>query len=293
MDRRTVLKGITAAGTLAATGKLAAPAVAQGAKVLKFVPQANLANFDPIWGTQYVVRNASAAGLGHALRRRRASSQPQRQMVESEEVSSRRPDLDLQAARRSQVPRRRAGARQGRGREPHALDGPRLHGPDAQGDPEGAHRGRRPHLQVGAVQALSQDAVGARQEQHADAASSCRSGSPRPIRSSRSTEYIGSRPDEVRARRMGAGRQGGVREVRRLRAAQRAGHLAGRRQDDAASTASSGSSCPTPPPPRPRCRTARSTGGRRRSPISCRCSRRTATSRSTSPIRSATSAPSA
>ena len=59
MDRRTVLKGITAAGTLAATGKLAAPAVAQGAKVLKFVPQANLANFDPIWGTQYVVRNAS------------------------------------------------------------------------------------------------------------------------------------------------------------------------------------------------------------------------------------------
>jgi len=29
------------------------------ARTLKFVPQANLANFDPIWGTQYVVRNAS------------------------------------------------------------------------------------------------------------------------------------------------------------------------------------------------------------------------------------------
>ena len=38
------------------------PAISQGAaaKTLKFVPQANLANFDPIWGTQYVVRNASA-----------------------------------------------------------------------------------------------------------------------------------------------------------------------------------------------------------------------------------------
>ena len=52
MDRRTVVKGLTAAGALAAMGRLAAPAIAQGAKVLKFVPRANLANFDPIWGTQ-------------------------------------------------------------------------------------------------------------------------------------------------------------------------------------------------------------------------------------------------
>jgi peptide/nickel transport system substrate-binding protein len=65
---------------------LAAPATAQGAKVLKFVPQANLANFDPIWGTQYVVRNAAALvwdtlyGFDENLR-------PQRQMVESEQVS--------------------------------------------------------------------------------------------------------------------------------------------------------------------------------------------------------------
>ncbi len=62
MDRRTVLKGFAATGALAATsGRLAAPAVAQGAaaRTLKFVPQANLANFDPIWGTQYVVRNGS------------------------------------------------------------------------------------------------------------------------------------------------------------------------------------------------------------------------------------------
>src|SRR5262249_1840522 len=59
MDRRTLMKGLAATGAMAATGKLAAPAIAQGAKALKFVPQANLANFDPVWGTQYVVRNAS------------------------------------------------------------------------------------------------------------------------------------------------------------------------------------------------------------------------------------------
>ena len=51
------------------------------------MPQANLANFDPIWGTQYVVRNASALvwdtlyGVDDKL-------EPQRQMVEGEEVSA-------------------------------------------------------------------------------------------------------------------------------------------------------------------------------------------------------------
>jgi peptide/nickel transport system substrate-binding protein len=88
MDRRTVLKGLGGAGGLALTGGLFAPAIAQNAaaRTLRFVPQANLANFDPIWGTQYVVRNAAALvwdtpyGID-------ASLQPQRQMVESEEVT--------------------------------------------------------------------------------------------------------------------------------------------------------------------------------------------------------------
>ena len=50
------------------------------------MPQANLANFDPIWGTQYVVRNAAALvwdmlyGFDDKL-------VPQRQMVESETIS--------------------------------------------------------------------------------------------------------------------------------------------------------------------------------------------------------------
>jgi peptide/nickel transport system substrate-binding protein len=89
MDRRTLLKAVAGAGTLAMSQKLAAPALAQGAaaRTLRFVPQSDLANFDPIWGTQYVVRNASAMvwdtlyGVDENLR-------PQRQMVESEEVSA-------------------------------------------------------------------------------------------------------------------------------------------------------------------------------------------------------------
>ncbi len=48
MDRRSFLKTTASAGAVVAGSGLAAPAIAQGAKVLKFVPQANLANFDPM-----------------------------------------------------------------------------------------------------------------------------------------------------------------------------------------------------------------------------------------------------
>src|SRR5438045_6250883 len=88
MDRRTVLKGLAGVGSLAATGSLSMPALSQGAaaRTLRFVPQANLANFDPIWGTQYVVRNAAAL-VWDTLYGIDANLQPQRQMVLSEEVS--------------------------------------------------------------------------------------------------------------------------------------------------------------------------------------------------------------
>ena len=89
MDRRTLLKSVAGAGTLAIVGKFPTPALAQGAtaRTLRFVPQANLANFDPIWGTQYVVRNASAM-VWDTLYGFDDKLQPQRQMVESEELSS-------------------------------------------------------------------------------------------------------------------------------------------------------------------------------------------------------------
>jgi peptide/nickel transport system substrate-binding protein len=85
MDRRGFLKTAAAATTTA----LAAPrlSLAADAKTLRFIPQANLANLDPIWTTQYVVRNGSLLiwdmlyGVDEKL-------EPQPQMVESHEASS-------------------------------------------------------------------------------------------------------------------------------------------------------------------------------------------------------------
>src|ERR1700722_1932522 len=73
--------------TAAATG-LAAPHVAraQSAKILRFVPQANLANLDPIWGTQYVVRNASLL-IWDTLYGIDSKLDPKPQMAEGHEVT--------------------------------------------------------------------------------------------------------------------------------------------------------------------------------------------------------------
>ncbi len=84
MDRRCFLKAAAGAGTLLSS--LAAPAIAQGTRTLRFVPHADLANFDPIWGTANIVRNAGAL-VWDTLYGFDAELLPQRQMVESEEVS--------------------------------------------------------------------------------------------------------------------------------------------------------------------------------------------------------------
>ena len=89
IDRRSLLKSVAGAGALAAAGGLSAPAVSQraAARTLRFVPEADLANFDPIWNTQYLVRNGAVLvwdmlyGVDEQL-------QPRRQMVEAEEVSA-------------------------------------------------------------------------------------------------------------------------------------------------------------------------------------------------------------
>ena len=88
MERRTFLKAGAAAGVGVASGAFSTPALSQGAaaRTLRFVPQANLANFDPIWGTQYVVRNAAVL-VWDTLYGFDDKLQPQRQMVEAEEVS--------------------------------------------------------------------------------------------------------------------------------------------------------------------------------------------------------------
>src|SRR3954451_2320928 len=80
MDRRGFLTWVAAA--------LAAPnlSLAAETKVLRFVPQANLANLDPIWTTQYVVRNGSLL-IWDTLYGVNDQLQPQPQMVESHEVT--------------------------------------------------------------------------------------------------------------------------------------------------------------------------------------------------------------
>ena len=65
MDRRVFLKSVASAGALSAAGGFATPAISQraAARTLRFVPQADLANFDPIWNPAFVVRNASVLAL--------------------------------------------------------------------------------------------------------------------------------------------------------------------------------------------------------------------------------------
>src|SRR5215468_6850675 len=89
MDRRTFLKSAAGAGALATAGGLAAPAISQraAARALRLVPHADVSNFDPIWNSAYIVRNAALL-VWDMLYGVDAKLQPQRQMVETEEVSA-------------------------------------------------------------------------------------------------------------------------------------------------------------------------------------------------------------
>src|SRR5262249_51722383 len=88
MDRRTFLKSAVGAGGLATVGGLATPAISQraAARAMRLVPHADLANFDPIWSGAYIARNAALL-VWDTLYGVDAKLQPQRQMIESEEMS--------------------------------------------------------------------------------------------------------------------------------------------------------------------------------------------------------------
>jgi len=89
MDRRAFLKTAATAGSALATGgMLGSPAISQraAARALRIVPHADLANFDPIWTTTYIARNAGLL-VWDMLYGMDSKLQPQRQMVESENVS--------------------------------------------------------------------------------------------------------------------------------------------------------------------------------------------------------------
>jgi peptide/nickel transport system substrate-binding protein len=89
MDRRAFLKSVAGAGAAVASGGLTTPAISQraAARTLRLVPQADLSNFDPTWSVAYVARNAALL-MWDMLYGVDAKLQPQRQMVESEEVSA-------------------------------------------------------------------------------------------------------------------------------------------------------------------------------------------------------------
>ena len=88
MDRRALLKTAAGVSALSITDGLFAPAISQraAAGVLRLVPHADLANFDPVWSLANIVRNAGLLvwdmlyGIDNTLT-------PRRQMVEAEEVS--------------------------------------------------------------------------------------------------------------------------------------------------------------------------------------------------------------
>src|SRR3981081_822560 len=86
MNGRDFLKRSAAA--MATAGGLAAPSLAPpaGTNLLQFVPQTNLAYLDPIWGTQYVVRNASLL-IWDTLYGVDSKLDPKPQMAEGHEVT--------------------------------------------------------------------------------------------------------------------------------------------------------------------------------------------------------------
>ena len=78
MKRRSLL-------ALTAASALARPALAQPAKVLRFVPQGNLNNPDPVWTTTTLARNHGLM-IWDTLYAVTDTLEPRPQMVEGHEV---------------------------------------------------------------------------------------------------------------------------------------------------------------------------------------------------------------
>lgn len=86
LSRREIMAGGAA---LAAGASLPRPAVSQGAaaRTLRFVPQANVSSLDPIWTTQFVIRNHSAL-IFDTLMGIDSRFEPKPQMAEGVDVSA-------------------------------------------------------------------------------------------------------------------------------------------------------------------------------------------------------------
>ena len=100
MRRREFLRS-----ALAGAAALAAPSIglAETQRVLKFLPQADLATLDPVWTTADVTRN-HAHLVFDTLYGQDNNFQPQPQMAAGHSVERRRPAVGHHAARRAEVP---------------------------------------------------------------------------------------------------------------------------------------------------------------------------------------------
>ena len=215
-----------------------ASALAQGT-VLRIVPHSNLAILDPIWTTAYMSRNHGYM-IYDTLFGTDENAKIKPQMVEIVDRERRQPAVDLQAAQGPRVPRRQAGHRRGRDRLAAALGQARRDGQSALMHVRAAHghAGARhlPHLPRrglrlrprGARQAVVERAVHHAQAHRRD----------RRVQADRGAHRLG--PVHLQARRVQAGRQGGLPEEREVRAAQRAAVGQRPAASTSTSTASSG-----------------------------------------------------
>ena len=85
MNRRGILAGTLAAAML--PGRMPNAATYPPSRVLRFVPQSDLSNMDPVWSANFVIRNAGLL-VWDTLYGIDSQMRPQRQMVEHEEVSA-------------------------------------------------------------------------------------------------------------------------------------------------------------------------------------------------------------
>ena len=223
MRRRTLLQ--------AAPAVLTAPSLASAqssARTLRFVPQGNLANIDPIWTTTVIARNHALMiydtlfGLGRDF-------QPKPQMAASHEVSddglthriALRPDLRFHDGEK-------VTARDCIASIVALVEAGRT-GPAAERAAAGDARHRRRSLRDRPEAALARPGLGARQalrqslRHHAGAG-----GEDRPVPADH--RLHGVRPLPLRRQGMGAGQHRGLRTPRRLCAARRAGGFPRRRQ---------------------------------------------------------------
>lgn len=86
MRRRTFLAGSAAVGASSLLPHAISTATGAAPDTLRFVPNGDIANFDPIWGTAYSVRNAALL-VWDTLYGIDENLVPRRQMIESDEVS--------------------------------------------------------------------------------------------------------------------------------------------------------------------------------------------------------------